>query len=289
MNKKLPSWLNKKIPTPEKRSKVKNLVESLNINTVCQEANCPNIGECFSNKTATFMILGENCTRNCKFCAVSAKKPTSVDKNEPRNIARAVKKLGLTYVVITSVTRDDLADGGVKQFVKTINEIKKISPKIRVEILTPDFQGKKNILKKLKKADFEIFAHNIETVPDLYQKIRPEANYNRSLNLLSYMREIMPDIYIKSGLMLGLGESEKEVLKVLNDLYEVGVEIITIGQYLAPSSNHAEVKEYIKPKKFEEYKEAALDIGFETAVAGPFVRSSYRAEKNTPENKDELD
>lgn len=286
MKKELPKWITKSIPPHEQRKTVGELLKNLDINTVCQEADCPNIGECFARETATFMILGKNCTRSCKFCAVSSSPPEPVDPKEPEKIAEAVKALNLKYAVLTSVTRDDLPDGGIEHFRKTVEIIKQTTPEVKVEILTPDFLGEKVILRRLKVIKMDVFAHNMETVPELYDKIRPQAIYSRSLEILNYAAENIPEVKVKSGLMVGLGESREEVISVLKDLKEAGVEIVTIGQYLSPSDEHAEVQEFISPEKFDNYEKTAQKLGFEGVASGPFVRSSYKAEKLTePEKK----
>ncbi len=286
MKKEIPEWITKSVPPHEQRKKVGGILKDLDINTVCQEADCPNIGECFSRETATFMISGKNCTRSCKFCAVSSSTPEPVDPKEPQKIAEAVKALNLKYVVLTSVTRDDLPDGGIEQFRKTVNIIKKTTPEVNVEILTPDFLGEKDILKRLKKIKMDVFAHNVETVPGLYDEIRPQAVYSRSLEVLNYAAENISEVKVKSGLMVGLGESKEEVISVLKDLKEAGVEIVTIGQYLSPSDEHAEVQEFIPPEKFDEYEKIAQKLGFEGVASGTFVRSSYKAEELTGSEKE---
>lgn len=280
MKSKFPEWLKKRLPAQEKWMQVEDILEDLKLNTVCQSAQCPNQGECFANNTATFMILGKICSRNCRFCAVSSAEPEKVDPDEPANLAEAVKRLNLKYVVITSVTRDDLADGGVSQFIKVVEEVKKIDQDIKVELLTPDFLGKEKILKSLAKAEFEVFNHNIETVPRLYSEVRPEADYQRSLDVLEKMKNYNPSLFTKSGLMLGLGEKEAEVIQVMQDLREVEVDILTIGQYLQPSQEHLEVKEFIRPEKFAEYKKIGEELGFKSVVSEPFSRSSYHASKS---------
>src|SRR6056297_1098815 len=215
MAKKLPEWFKKKLPPDKDRKRTRELLKSLNLKTVCQEAHCPNIGECFSHKTATFMILGKTCTRNCKFCAVTHGQGEKIDPNEAINLAKAVEKLKLKHVVITSVTRDDLKDGGVGQFISTIKAINKLNSKIIIEVLTPDFKGDKKILRKLGESSFDIFNHNVETVPFLYNKVRPTANYKQSLSVLSFMKNLKPEILTKSGIMVGLGEKKSEVIEVL--------------------------------------------------------------------------
>lgn len=272
-----PEWLKKRLPAEGKWLQVEEVLADLSLNTVCRSAICPNQGECFANKTATFMILGENCTRNCRFCAVNSSKPEKVDQLEPSNLAEAVRRLNLKYVVITSVTRDDLEDGGVSQFIESVKEIKKLSAEIKIELLTPDFKGEVEILKKLAAADFEVFNHNVETVPRLYSSVRPEADYQQSLFVLEKMKSLNPELYTKSGMMVGLGEKKNEVIKVMKDLRKREVDILTIGQYLSPSSRHLKVKEFVTPQAFADYKSIGESLGFKSVVSQPFARSSYHA------------
>ncbi len=277
--KRLPDWLKNKDLLQQGMHTTKNLLQGLDLNTVCQEARCPNIGECYAKKTATFMILGNNCTRNCKFCAVESAPPTEPDPEEPERILAAVKRLKLKHVVITSVTRDDLPDGGAEQFVKTIKKLRSYDDKLTIEILTPDFQHQRKPLEKIIAARPDIFNHNIETVPELYSEVRPEANYQGSLQVLATVANSPADILTKSGLMLGLGETEEQLYQVFRDLREVNCDILTLGQYLQPTRANIAVREYINPKKFQEYKEQALTYGFKAVAAGPHVRSSYLAEE----------
>jgi len=277
---RLPSWLTKKFSSGEAEGirNMEKLLKSLSLHTVCQEARCPNIGECFSRKTATFMILGNICTRNCRFCAVKKGTPLPPDPEEPENVAKAVDKLGLKYVVITSVTRDDLPDGGAHQFVRTINSIKKLcGERTLIEVLIPDFGGVMSSLRKVLEAKPLVLNHNLETVPRLYAKVRPQANYQRSIELLERCKKISPQIYTKSGLMVGLGEKMDEVIEVMKDLRSVNCDILTIGQYLRPTSKHLEVKEFIPPEIFSRYREIAYSLGFIYVASSPFVRSSYMA------------
>lgn len=276
--KRLPEWLRKKDPLQKGMLATRNMLKELELNTVCQNARCPNIGECYSKKTATFMILGQYCTRNCRFCSVNHHKPEKVDPAEAERVAEAVEKLNLRHAVITSVTRDDLEDGGAEQFVKVIRAIKERTPEVSVEVLTPDFNEYQPAIEKIIKAKPEIFNHNIETVPSLYDQVRPQANYEQSLRVLNKVAEA-EDILIKSGMMLGLGESEAELFEVWKDLLEAGVQILTMGQYLQPTQENIEVAEYIRPEKFAELKEKALTAGFEAVSSGPHVRSSYLAEE----------
>jgi lipoic acid synthetase len=272
---KKPDWLRVPYFDNDDSLFVTKLIKEFNLNTVCVEANCPNRAECFSKRTATFMILGSNCTRNCTFCNVSHGMPQAADKDEPRRIAEAVRLLGLKYVVITSVTRDDLPDGGAAHFAGVIEEIKKTAPGTAVEVLIPDLTSLDIITEKRP----EVISHNIETVESLYSVIRPEADYKRSLNVLSNIKSLSESIRVKSGLMLGLGETRAEVLKTFDDLLEHGCEILTIGQYLSPSKAHYPVARYIEPVVFAEYEDIAKDKGFRFVKSGPFVRSSYNAEE----------
>jgi len=275
---KLPVWIKKRAPSPKVLKEMQELFHSLSLTTVCQEAKCPNIGECFSRKTATFMILGKRCTRNCRFCAVKKGNPLPLDPEEPNNVAKAIKLLNLSYAVITSVTRDDIADGGAKQFAQTIRSIRALcGENIRIEVLIPDFKGSLPSLKKVLEAKPNVLNHNLETVPHLYPKVRPQANYQRSLKVLKRSKEINPHIYTKSGIMVGLGESFEEVVNVMKDLREVNCDFLTIGQYLKPSPHHLEVKEFIHPEKFKEYREIAKNLGFLNVASSPFTRSSYHA------------
>ncbi len=258
---------------------VKSLLRQLALNTVCESARCPNISECFKNGQVTFMILGDICTRNCKFCAVRKGIPKSVDENEPEKIAQAVQFQKLKYVVITSVTRDDLPDYGAEHFARTIEKIRLINKNSKIEVLTPDFQGSKAAIKKVVKAVPNVFSHNLETVPRLYSLVRPGASYRISLNLLKFAKGQEVSVYTKSGLMLGLGEHEDEVVKVMHDLRRVHCDILTLGQYLQPSFNHYPVQEYLSPQKFNKYRKIGKKLGFLFVSSGPYVRSSYMAEE----------
>ncbi|MFW5686837.1 MAG: lipoyl synthase, partial [Halanaerobium sp.] len=273
--KRLPEWLRQKDPLQKGMLATRNMLKNLDLNTVCQNARCPNIGECYSKKTATFMILGQYCTRNCSFCSVNHQKPEKVDPAEAERVAEAVKKLKLKHAVITSVTRDDLEDGGAGQFVRVIEAIRECCPEISIEVLTPDFNDYQPAIDKVTAARPEIFNHNIETVPSLYEQVRPQADYRQSLRVLNKVAEAEPNILIKSGMMLGLGESESELSAVWDDLLKAGVEILTMGQYLQPTNENIEVKKYIRPEKFAELKEKALARGFKAVSSGPHVRSSY--------------
>ena len=271
-----PAWLNKKINLKD-CSAMKQDLRNLGVETVCEQAMCPNIGECFSVKTATFLILGKNCTRSCSFCNIQKAKPLAVDKDEPERVAQAVEKLGLKHVVITSVTRDDLSDGGAGIFAQTVICIRKELPQVKIEILIPDFGLSRNALRIVVDAKPDIIAHNLETVPSLYQQVRQGADYLGSLGLLRWLKEISLQLRTKSGLMLGLGEKTAEVLIVMQDLRSVRCDFLSIGQYLAPSKQHYPVKEYISPGQFDDYKEKASRLGFLHIESAPYVRSSYMA------------
>jgi len=272
---KKPDWL--RVPHSDSNNilMTADLIEELGLNTVCDAANCPNRTECFSNKTATFMILGNLCTRNCAFCNVINGTPLPVNEQEPKNIATAINKLGLSYVVITSVTRDDLPDEGALQFANVVREIRNQVPNVIIELLIPDISAKN--IKTITSASPDVIGHNMETVQSLYSAVRPEANYNRSLEVLNSIKQANSKVHTKSGLMLGLGESREEVLKLFDDLLDVGCEFLTIGQYLSPSKNHFPVKEYITPEEFSEYAKIAKEKGFRYVASAPFVRSSYKA------------
>ncbi len=272
-----PPWLKKPIPPLRDVEKVRSILEQTDLHTVCQEARCPNLGECFARGTATFLILGRVCTRNCGFCAVEHGTPGSLDEAEPERVSQAAGKMGLHYVVITSVTRDDLPDGGASFFAKTICAIRALNPKIKVEVLVPDFKGDQNSLKTVLKERPDILNHNIETVPRLYPRVRPLADYERSLNLLKTSKDRYPDIATKSGFMLGFGETREEVLELLRDLRGARCEFLTIGQYLQPRPDRLPVTRFIPPEEFEEYKRVGEEMGFRAVASGPFVRSSFNA------------
>ena len=274
---RFPQWLKRRIPASANISQTNEILKSLNLNTVCESAICPNRGECFSKKTATFMILGNVCTRNCRFCAVTSDKPQQVDHDEPDKIVKAVELLGLKHVVITSVTRDDLPDGGAGHFSEVIKKLKAFKKDLVIEVLTPDFAGSSSAIKIVTSAKPDIYNHNLETVPELYETVRPEADYSRSLNLLKLVKSIEGTVYTKSGIMVGLGETFEQVKQVLCDLRAVDCDIVTIGQYLAPSSEHLIVKEYIHPDVFEKYKALGDEMKFKHVAASPFVRSSFNA------------
>lgn len=274
-----PDWLKVPYRKTGYTQEVKRLLEELGLNTVCEQANCPNMGECFSKRRATFMILGKTCTRKCTFCAVTKGQPQEVDEEEPEHIARAVQALEIRHLVITSVTRDDLPDGGAQHFAQVIQAVHALKKGIVVEVLIPDFQGSEEALQTVMDAKPRIINHNLETVPDLYDRVRPQAIYSRSLNLLRRVKEYDPGIYTKSGIMLGLGETMEQVVSLLEDLKKVGCDFITIGQYLKPSPQHHPVVEYVHPKVFEELGRIARKMGFSYVASAPLVRSSYNAEE----------
>lgn len=275
--KRKPDWMRVRISNTSHLNKVNNLVKSLGLNTVCEAANCPNRLECFSNKTATFMILGNICTRACKFCNVTGGEPEKINSLEPGNIAKAVDELGLEHAVITSVTRDDLVDQGANQFAEVIKEIRFIEKNVSVEVLTPDFNNNYELIKIVVDARPDVYNHNIETVKRLYDTVRPEANYEQSLEVLRNIKKIDKNMTTKSGIMLGLGEKHVEVVETLKDLRESGCDIVTIGQYLQPSKEHIEMVEYVHPDKFKEYEAIAISLGFSAVASSPLVRSSYKA------------
>jgi lipoic acid synthetase len=274
---RLPDWIRTKCRTDGRETRL--ILRKHGLSTVCEEARCPNRSECFSKPTATFMILGSECTRNCGFCAVNSALPGPPDPNEPVRIARACEELGLKYVVITSVTRDDLPDGGAGHFAKTISAVRSVLPAARIEVLTPDFLGDRDALRTVLSAKPDVFNHNVETVERLYPVVRPQAVFRRSLSVLSNAKLIAPEVFSKSGFMLGLGETREEVMKLLRQLREAGCEIVTIGQYLRPGGNNIPVVEYVRPEVFEEIRSAAGDMGFRYVASGPLVRSSMNAEE----------
>lgn len=273
-----PEWLRVKYNV-ESVKEVETMMKQLSLNTVCKEANCPNLGECYKKRTATFMIMGSQCTRNCRFCNVTNGEPSKLDLDEPIHVAEAVKKLGLNHAVITSVTRDDLEDCGAEHFAKTIKAVKKLNPNTTVEVLIPDLKGIEKNLDIVIEANPHVINHNVETVEGLYEKVRPEAIYERSINVLKYVKEQAPHILTKTGIMVGLGETDEQVYKVMNDVLAVGCDIFTVGQYLRPSKLHIEMEEYITPEKFEEYRLEGIEKGFKYIASSPLVRSSYKAEE----------
>ncbi|HEX6959468.1 MAG TPA: lipoyl synthase [Ferrovibrio sp.] len=272
-----PDWIRVKAPTSAEAAETRRLMRDLKLHTVCEEAACPNLGECWKQKHATFMILGAICTRACAFCNVATGKPGALDADEPRNVAEAVGQLGLHHVVITSVDRDDLPDGGASQFIKTIEEIRKTSPQTTIEILTPDFIRKPGAIEAVVAAKPDVFNHNLETVPRLYPTIRPGARYFASLRLLATVKELDPAMFTKSGLMVGLGEDKIEIMQVMDDLRAADVDFLTIGQYLQPTRKHAEVKRFVTPDEFESYKTIAHAKGFLMVSSSPLTRSSHHA------------
>ncbi len=276
---KKPPWLTRRLPSGPDYEKVRALMNRDRLHTVCQEAKCPNIWECFSSNTATFLILGDRCTRDCRFCAVANPPVELPDPEEPARVAAAVRDLSLAYVVITSVTRDDLPDGGADHFAKTIRAIRFDSPGANIEVLIPDFQGDHKALQTVIEAGPNVLNHNIETVPRLYPTVRPEANYKQSLLLLKRVKEISPSTPTKSGLMLGLGEAYSEIEQTLMDLLDVDCRMLTLGQYLQPSISHLPVDRFVHPDEFDQLRDAAFGMGFKDVASGPFVRSSYHAKE----------
>lgn len=275
-----PDWLRVKAPQWERVGNVKTLLRDLQLNTVCEEASCPNIGECFSAGTATFLIMGPACTRACPYCDIDfEKKPQALDPTEPWRLAEAVNRMGLNHVVITAVNRDDLSDGGASQFVRCIEEVRKASPKTTIEVLIPDLCGNWNALADILKAQPEVLNHNTETVPRLYRRVRPQANYEQSLELLRRTRELAPWVYTKSGIMVGLGETDAEVREVMADLHRVDCDILTIGQYLQPSDKHLQLQDFITPEQFDTWRVIGEEMGFLQVVSSPLTRSSYHAEQ----------
>ena len=276
MQKRLPDYLKRPIIDTDKTRTVLRILKTKCLNTVCENARCPNKNECYTKNTATFLIMGNNCTRNCRYCNISCARPEPLDLNEPFHVAEAVKDLGLKYAVITSVTRDDLSDGGAEHFANCIYEIRKISPDVKIEILTPDFKGNKDSLNTIIKARPNVFNHNIETVRNVFKTARPQGDYDCSLEVLKYIKD-NSDIITKSGLMIGLGETFEDIEQTLVDLKNVGCDILTIGQYIQPSKAHLEVSKYYTPEEYENLKQLAEKVGIKHYQIGPLVRSSYRA------------
>ena len=274
-----PDWLKVKIGGGKNYLRMKSLLRNAKLHTICEEAKCPNIAECFGSRTAVFLILGDVCTRNCRYCNVKYGEPSSLNLNEPMDVAESVKELGLKYVVITSVTRDDLEDGGANVFYKTIKEIKKLNKNCKVEVLIPDFKGKIGSLNKIINAKPDVINHNIEVVQELFPEIRPQGNYETSLEILTNIKKIKKGVKTKSGFMVGFGETNEQILKTMSDLRKANVDFLTIGQYLQPSRDHVEIKRYYTPEEFKEFKKLALNMGFKHVESGPLVRSSYHAEK----------
>jgi lipoic acid synthetase len=274
-----PEWIRMKAPDSARYQEIKKILRENNLHTVCEEASCPNIGECFSGGTATFMILGDICTRRCPFCDVAHGKPLPPDVNEPENLARTIAQMKLKYVVITSVDRDDLKDGGAQHFVDCIQAVRAQSPNIKIEILVPDFRGRLDVaMEILRNAPPDVMNHNLETIPRLYKQARPGSDYHNSLQLLKTFGEMYPEVPTKSGLMLGLGETDEEILEVMADLLAHNVSMLTLGQYLQPSVHHLPVMRYVEPASFEKLKEKADAMGFNNTASGPMVRSSYHAD-----------
>ncbi|MEP6753996.1 MAG: lipoyl synthase [Chthonomonadales bacterium] len=276
-NRTLPIWLTKRVPSPDTVTAVEGMMRDAKLHTVCESARCPNLGECWSKKTATFMILGDICTRSCGFCAIKVGKPLDTDPAEPMRVAETARAMGLKHIVVTSVARDELADEGATQFAETIRALRQEIPNAIVEVLTPDFKGKGWCIKIVVDAHPDIYNHNIETVERLTTSVRVGARYARTMELLQSVKRMDPTIYTKSGIMLGLGETREEVIQTLRDLRNVGVDAITIGQYLRPTMRHLEVQEYITPEVFAEYETIGMEMGFIFVASGPFIRSSYNA------------
>jgi lipoic acid synthetase len=278
---KKPDWIRVKAGSPTTRFyEIKDILRKNKLVTVCEEASCPNIGECFGKGTATFMIMGDKCTRRCPFCDVGHGRPDPLDVNEPSNLARTIADLKLSYVVITSVDRDDLRDGGASHFVDCIRETRALSPKTQIEVLVPDFRGRDDrALEILKAAPPDVMNHNLETVPRLYKEVRPGSDYQFSLQLLKKFKMLFPHVPTKSGLMVGLGETDEEILQVMQEMRDHNIEMLTLGQYLAPSSSHLTVKRYVHPDTFKMFEEKAYEMGFKHAAVGAMVRSSYHADQ----------
>ncbi|MEZ6953187.1 lipoyl synthase [Aeromonas media] len=275
-----PDWMRIKLPpSSQKIEHIKSTLRKNKLHSVCEEASCPNLAECFNHGTATFMIMGAICTRRCPFCDVAHGRPLALDPDEPKKLALTIKEMGLKYVVITSVDRDDLRDGGAQHFADCIKQIREHSPQTRIEILTPDFRGRmEQALEVFRETPPDVFNHNLETAPRMYRVARPGADYKWSLELLRRIKEMHPHVPTKSGVMMGLGETNEEIVQVLKDLREHGVNMLTLGQYLQPSRHHLPVKRYVPPAEFDELKDVAMDLGFSHAACGPFVRSSYHAD-----------
>ncbi len=275
-----PDWMRIKLPPPARRFEhIKSTLRKNKLHSVCEEASCPNLAECFNHGTATFMIMGAICTRRCPFCDVAHGRPLALDPEEPKKLALTIKEMNLKYVVITSVDRDDLRDGGAQHFADCIREIREHSPQTRIEILTPDFRGRmEQALEVFRETPPDVFNHNLETAPRMYRVARPGADYKWSLELLRRIKEMHPHVPTKSGLMMGLGETNEEIVEVLKDLRAHGVNMLTLGQYLQPSRHHLPVKRYVPPAEFDELKDVAMELGFTHAACGPFVRSSYHAD-----------
>ena len=279
---RVPLWIRVRFHEGENFKELRSLVRDKRLHTVCEEARCPNIFDCWNRRTATFMILGDVCTRACRFCAVTSGRPSELDIGEPLRVAESVARLGLRHAVITSVDRDDLLDGGAEIFARSIRAIRRQSPGTTIEVLTPDFKGDQAAIRTVAEAGPDIFNHSTETVPRLYARIRPKAVYERSLDLLRFVKEVSPGAVTKSGLMVGLGETRDELLQVFRDMRERGIEVLTVGQYLRPSPKHAAVERYYRPEEFGELREEAARMGFEHVESGALVRSSYHADEQVP-------
>ncbi len=277
VHRRIPEWLTIKVPRARDIGKVTDLMRGERLVTVCEEARCPNLGECWTKGTATFMVMGDTCTRSCRFCAVKTGRGLPLDPDEPRRVALAAKELGLKHVVVTSVNRDEMYDGGAAHFAEVIAQLRLECPQTTVEVLTPDFRGRRVAIETVCRAHPDVFNHNTETVPRLYRTVRPQAKYARSIDFLRTVKEIAPTIYTKSGIMLGLGETEEEVIALLRDWKDAGVDAVTLGQYLKPGKGYLDVVEYLHPTRFDRYKEIAEEMGFLYVASGPFVRSSYNA------------
>lgn len=283
---KKPPWLKVKLPTGDSYKKVRQLVDDNNLHTICQSGNCPNMGECWGRGTATFMILGNTCTRSCSFCAVATGRPSELDENEPFRVADAIKTMGLNHAVITSVNRDELEDKGSGVWAETIRQIKIKSPGTTQEVLIPDFKSDWDALQRVIDAEPEVISHNMETVRRLYRKVRPQAKYYRSLEQI--YKTHLQGVRTKSGFMLGLGETDEDVFELMKDLREVNLDVLTIGQYLQPTNMHLDVDNFVPPEKFDLYNQVGLDMGFDYVESGPLVRSSYHAERHVYPNRPEL-
>lgn len=280
---RLPDYLKRGIIDTDKTKTVRHILKDNCLNTVCEAARCPNKSECYAKNTATFLVMGNNCTRNCRFCNISCARPEPLNELEPKKVADAVQKLGLSYVVITSVTRDDLSDGGAMHFANVIKEVRALSPNAKIEVLTPDFQGRKESIDTVINAAPDVFNHNIETVPSLYKKARPQANYQRSLDFLDYIKQ-NSNILTKTGLMVGLGETKEELIQTFEDLAKIKCDIVTIGQYIAPTKEHLEVARFYEPQEYDELAKIAQKIGIKHTFFSPLTRSSYKAYEVFSEN-----
>lgn len=277
---KKPDWIRVKMPISPEVTRIKNTLRKHKLASVCEEAQCPNLGECFSGGTATFMIMGEICTRRCPFCDVAHGRPNALDSGEPKELAIAIADMGLKYVVVTSVDRDDLKDGGAEHFAQCIRETRLLNPDIKIEVLVPDFRGRMDIALDILVAEApDVFNHNLESVPSLYKKIRPGSDYQWSLDLLKKYKQRRPDVLTKSGLMLGLGESPEELIQVMHDMRAHDIDMITLGQYLQPSRDHLAIERFVTPEEFDEFGRIANELGFKSVASGPLVRSSYHADK----------